>query len=179
MTMPAGAQVSPDGHYWWDVDAQVWQLVVPAQAAAPAGHGQPAAGHEQPGGGHDQPAGGQEPASAEFIFDTNGLWVSPDDTDNPDNHAVLHHDAGTQVSFLVWNAGAGKGTATVTIYIDDQQVQTWTSGEVEPGQSKNIDGDGFVHSCGRHPAGRHVFRAIVTPGHSGGGDDTTNEVDIE
>jgi hypothetical protein len=39
--------------------------------------------------------------------------------------------------------------------------------------------EGFVRGCGRHPAGRHVFRAIVTPGHSSGNDHTTNEVDIE
>jgi hypothetical protein len=154
MTMPAGAQVSEDGNWWWDGSA--WKPVVPGEGD----------------GGHEQP-------SAEFIFDTNGVWVEPDSTDNPDNHVVLHHDAGTQVSFLVWNVGPGQGAATVTVSVDDQEVQTWTSGEVAPNQSAGIDGDGFVHGCGRYPAGRHVFRVVVTPGHEGGGDSTTNEVDIE
>ena len=153
MTIPEGAERSPDGHWWWD--GQEWQPVIPGQFEP---------GHEKP--------------TAEFIFDSNGLWVDPDSDDNPDNHAVLHHDAGTQVSFIVWNAGTGKGSATVTIYVDDVEVQTWVSGEVEPRQSAGIEGDGFVHGCGRHPAGRHVFRAGVTPGHGGGGDSTTNEVDV-
>jgi hypothetical protein len=161
MTMPEGAQVSPDGQWWWDEGAQAWQ---PMAGGAAGAHGD-AGTHEQP-----QP---------EFIFDTNGLWVGPDDTDNPDNHAVLHHDAGTQVSFLVWNIGPGAGAATVTISVDDTEVQTWVSGDVAPNQSAGIDGDGFVHGCGRHPAGQHVFRARATPGHPGGGDDTTNDVDIE
>jgi len=164
MTMPEGAQVSEDGNYWWD--GANWNLMSDVENAAVAAvAGVLGIAPEEP--------------SAEFIFDTNGVWVDPDDTDNPDNHVVLHHDAGTQVSFLVWNIGAGKGNATVTIYVDDQQVQTWTSGEVAPKQSAGIEGDGFVHGCGRHPTGSHVFRAIVTPGHSGGGDDTTNTVDIE
>jgi hypothetical protein len=157
MTMPEGAHVSEDGNYWWD--GANWQ---PTASGAAANAGADAGA-----------------ATAEFIFDTNGVWVEPDSADNPDNHVVLHHDAGTQVSFLVWNVGAGKGAATVTIYVDDQQVQTWTSGEVGPNQSAGIDGDGFVHGCGRHATGSHVFRAIVTPGHTGGGDDTTNTVDIE
>jgi hypothetical protein len=159
MTMPEGAQVSDDGHYFWDEKINVWKPVVPGQ-----GDG---------GTGQDQ-------ATAEFIFDTNGIWVDPDDTDNPDNHAVLHHDAGTQLSFIVWNVGAGNGSPEVDIYVDDQIVATWrTTTEVPPNQSIGPDGDGFVHGLGRHPAGRHVFRATVAPGHSGGGDDTTNEVDIE
>ena len=145
--------MSPDRRWWWD--GQDWQPVVPGQFEPE---------HEKP--------------TAEFIFDTNGLWVDPDSDDNPDNHAVLHHDAGTQVSFIVWNAGHVKGSATVTIYVDDVEVQTWVSGEVEPRQSAGIDGDGFVHGCGRHPHGRHVFRADVHPGHPGGGDSTTNEIDI-
>jgi hypothetical protein len=154
MTMPEGAQLSEDGNWWWD--GSDWK---------------PVAGGEGDGGS-DKP-------SAEFIFDTNGVWVEPDSTDNPDNHVILHHDAGTQVNFIVWNVGAGAGSATVTVYVDDQEVQTWMSGEVEPRGSAGVDGDGFVHSCGRYPAGRHVFRVVVTPGHSGGGDSTTNEVDIE
>jgi hypothetical protein len=40
--IPAGAQRSPDGHYWWDENAQDWLPTAgsssePAAAAAPAG----------------------------------------------------------------------------------------------------------------------------------------------
>jgi hypothetical protein len=35
-----------------------------------------------------------------------------------------------------------------------------------------------LRGCGRYPAGRHVFRVVVTPGQSGQ-DSTTNEVDID
>ena len=79
--------------------------------------------------------------------------VPPDDTDNPDNHVVLHHDAGTKVSFVVWNVGATAGTATVTAYVDDQEVQTWPSGSTAPGRSSGPD-DRYVRGCGRSPRGR-------------------------
>ena len=49
-----------------------------------------------------------------FVFNTQGLLVNPDDTDNPDNHAILHHDAGTMVSFSVSNAGSAAGTRLVS-----------------------------------------------------------------
>jgi hypothetical protein len=149
-TVPEGAQLSEDGHWWWD--GQDWQAVGSGDAGAPQ-------------------------ATAEFAFDTNGVTVSPDETDNPDNHAVLHHDAGTQVSFLVWNVGQAAGVATVTVYVDDQQVQTWTSGNIAPGGSESPN-NGFVHGCGRYPAGQHVFRVLVTPGHAGN-DSTTDSVDID
>jgi len=148
--VPAGAQLSEHGDFWWD--GNDWQPVHAGE------------------GGRAQP-------TAEFAFDTNGVWVDPDDTDNPENHAILHHEAGTQVSFLVWNLGQGTGIATVTVYVDDQEVQTWTSGEVPPGDSATPD-QGFVYGCGRYAAGRHVFRVLVTPGHAGN-DSTTNEVDID
>lgn len=32
--IPAGAQRSPDGHYWWDENAQAWQPVEGNDAAA-------------------------------------------------------------------------------------------------------------------------------------------------
>src|SRR5262249_60793377 len=89
--------------------------------------------------------------------------LSPDDTDNPDNHVVLHHDAGTKVSFVVWNVGAAAGSATVTVYVDDQEVQSWASGSIAPGTSGGPD-DGYVRGCGRYPGGRYVLRVVVTPG---------------
>jgi len=32
--IPAGAQRSPDGHYWWDHDTQAWQPVHPAASSS-------------------------------------------------------------------------------------------------------------------------------------------------
>lgn len=32
--IPAGAQRSPDGHYWWDEHAQDWRLVADSSSAA-------------------------------------------------------------------------------------------------------------------------------------------------
>lgn len=149
--VPQDAQLSDDGNWWWD--GSEWQPVNPDDSGTP------------------------EDLVAEFAFDTNGVLVSPDETDNPDNHVVLHHDAGTQVSFAVWNVGTAAGVATVTVYVDDQEVQTWTSGEIVPGGSAGPD-DGYVHGCGRYPEGRHVFRVLVTPGQAGY-DSTTNDVDID
>ena len=148
--IPHDAQLSEDGNWWWD--GHQWQPVGPQD-------------------------GGQEQGSAAFGFDTTGVLVSPDETDNPDNHVVLHHDAGTQVSFVVWNLGTQPDVATVTVYVDDVEVQTWTSGTTPPGGAAGPD-DGYVHGCGRHPEGRHVFRVLVTPGQPGY-DTTTNEVDID
>jgi hypothetical protein len=146
--MPPDAQVSEDGNWWWDGDD--WQPVTPGEAEQPV---------------------------ADFAFDQQGVLVSLDETDNPDNHVVLHHEAGTQVSFSVWNVGTGPGVATVTVYVDDVEVQTWISGEIPAGMSAAPD-DGYVHGCGRHPEGRHVFRVLVSPGQYGY-DSTTNEVDID
>ncbi len=148
-TVPEGAQLSEDGRWWWD--GNDWQQV------------------PSDGGAHE--------ATAAFAFDNNGLLVSPDDTDNPDDHVILHHDAGTKVSFAIWNVGTVAGSATVTIYVDDQEVQTWQSGEILPNQNA-APNDGYVRGCGRYPEGRHVFRAIVRPGQAGH-DDTTNEVDVD
>jgi hypothetical protein len=84
---------------------------------------------------------------------------------------VPHHDAGTKVRFVVRNVGPAAGTATVTVYVDDQEVQSWTSGSISGGPD-----DGYVLGYGRYPVGRHAFRVVVTPGQPGQ-DSTTNEVD--
>ncbi|MGA7987697.1 MAG: hypothetical protein WCB51_04785 [Candidatus Dormiibacterota bacterium] len=157
--IPQDAPRSEDGQWWWD-GAQ-WQPV------GDAGQGQQQGG--QAGGG-----GGGDAGAAEFGFDNNGLIVQVDQSDNPDNHVTLHTDAGTEAVFTVCNMGTAAGAATVTIYVDDQQVQTWTSGSVAAGQCEGAN----VSGCGRYGAGSHRFRAVVTPGHSGN-DDTTNTVDID
>ena len=151
--IPQDAPRSEDGQWWWD-GAQ-WQPV-------------------DTGGGGQGGSGTGDAGAAEFGFDMNGLIVQVDDSDNPDNHVVLNENAGTEAAFTVCNMGSAQGTATVTIYVDDQQVQTWTSGSIEAGQCEGAN----VAGCGRHGAGSHTFRAIVTPGHSGN-DDVSNTVDIE
>jgi hypothetical protein len=162
--IPADATRSDDGQWWWD-GAQ-WQPVTDA-------------GQQQQGGGQGQPqeSGGAstpgDAGAAEFGFDNNGLIVQVDQSDNPDNHVTLHVDAGTEAVFTVCNMGTAQGTASVTIFVDDQQVQTWSSGAVPPGQCEGTN----VSGCGRLGAGSHTFRAVVTPGHAGN-DDTTNTVDI-
>jgi hypothetical protein len=183
---PTSGQLSDDGQWQWD--GSQWQ---PAQAA---GQTAPAAGETAQGAGDatgsgatgsggtgaagDAGAGGGAAAgdagAAEFGFDNNGLIVQVDQSDNPDNHVVLNANAGTEAVFTVCNMGQASGTATVTIYVDDQQVQTWTSGDIAAGQCDGAN----VSGCGRHPAGSHAFRAVVTPGHTGS-DEATNSVDVE
>jgi hypothetical protein len=156
--IPADAQRSDDGQWWWD--GSQWQ---------PVGDQSGAAGGGGAGGG-----GGGAAGAAEFGFDNNGLIIQVDQSDNPDTHVTLHVNAGTEAVFTVCNMGSAAGTASVTIYVDDLQVQTWTSGSVEAGQCEGAN----VSGCGRHPVGSHAFRAVVTPGHSGN-DEATNTVDID
>jgi hypothetical protein len=175
--IPQDAPRSEDGQWWWD-GAQ-WQPVTDAgqgqqgaQAGAAGGAAADAGAAVGAGAAADAGAAGAAGAG-EFGFDNNGLIVQVDQSDNPDNHVVLHVDAGTEAVFMVCNMGTAQGIATVTIYVDDQQVQTWTSGTVAAGDCESAS----VSGCGRYGAGSHTFRAIVTPGHSGN-DDTTNTVDI-
>jgi hypothetical protein len=179
--IPQDAPRSEDGQWWWD-GAQ-WQPVTDAgqgqQQGGQAGGGSGTPGDAGGGSGTPGDAGGGsgtpgDAGAAEFGFDNNGLIVQVDQSDNPDNHVTLHVDAGTEAVFTVCNMGTAAGTATVTIYVDDQQVQTWTSGSVAAGQCEGAN----VSGCGRFGAASHTFRAIVTPGHSGN-DDTTNTVDID
>jgi hypothetical protein len=159
--IPPDAQRSDDGQWWWD--GSQWQPMQGGNQNAFASAG------SQEGAGASGDAG-----TAQFGFDNNGLIVQVDQSDNPDNHVVLNANAGTEAVFTVCNMGTASGTATVTIYVDDQQVQTWTSGDIAAGQCEGAN----VSGCGRHPAGSHTFRAVVTPGHSGN-DEATNSVDIE
>ena len=45
--------------------------------------------------------------SSMFELSVGGIAVMPDPADNPDNHVIPHHDAGTQISFEVCNVGHG------------------------------------------------------------------------
>src|SRR5262245_59256289 len=112
--------------------------------------------------------------SAMFSFDVQGLLVSPDDTDNPDNHVVLHHDAGTMVSFAVANLGDQPGVCHVDISVDDQPVTSWDSERIGPGQSTSPP---YVRGLGRYAVGRHVFLAQLSPS-AGRIDRVTDDVEI-
>jgi hypothetical protein len=118
--------------------------------------------------------GGTDAGMAQFGFDQNGLLVSIDDTDNDAGHVVLNHESGTKVSFAIWNTGTAASDATVDIYVDDQYVTQWPSGNIAPGSNEAAE----VRGIGRYGTGSHVFRAIAKPGASGY-DDVTNTVDIE
>ena len=107
------------------------------------------------------------------LFDNPGLLVNVDDEDNPNNHVILHSDAGTKVSFSVYNAGDGPGTCTVDIEINRQWVTTWTSSVLAPGASEAPE----VKGLGRYPAGWYEFLVYVNPG-AGHNDHLINTVDI-
>jgi hypothetical protein len=170
---PASGQLSDDGQWQWD--GSQWQPAQTGTQNAPATGASTGSGSTSGDAGTAGGAGAAGDAgAAEFGFDNNGLIVQVDQSDNPDNHVVLNANAGTEAVFTVCNMGSASGTATVTIYVDDQQVQTWTSGDIAAGQCEGAN----VSGCGRHPSGSHTFRAVVTPGHSGS-DEATNSVDIE
>ena len=170
---PASGQLSDDGQWQWD--GSQWQPLQAGDQNAPAtGDTTGSGGASGVAGAAGDAAGSGDAGAAEFGFDINGLIVQVDQSDNPDNHVVLNANAGTEAVFTVCNMGSASGAATVTIYVDDQQVQTWTSGDIPAGQCDGTN----VSGCGRFPAGSHTFRAVVTPGHTGN-DEATNSVDVE
>jgi hypothetical protein len=95
-----------------------------------------------------------------FDFDVQGLTVSPDGADNPNNHQVPHSEAGISVSCAVINVGDEPGSARVGFEADGTFITEWTSGDVAPGGS---DGPWGV-SLGRYSPGQHTFLAYVNPG---------------
>lgn len=110
-----------------------------------------------------------------FEFDPQGLTVSPDGNDNPNNHQVPHSEAGIAVSCKVWNVGDEPGAATVGFLADDNYVTEWTSGDVQPGGSDGPWGVGL----GRYGAGDHSFVAYVNPGSGDASKDhATNRVTL-
>ena len=115
-----------------------------------------------------------ETGPGSFAFDRNGLIVQPDSTDNEAGHTTLNHESGTEVAFTICNLAESNGTGRVDIYVDDNYVKSWRSSVITPGGCQGTN----VHGIGRYPAGRHVFRALVTPG-AAGGDQAENSVDID
>jgi hypothetical protein len=113
---------------------------------------------------------------AGFEIGVQGLTVSPDDADNPNNHQVPHSEAGIKVSCSVINVGDEPGPATIGFLADDNFVTQVTSGDIAPGAE---DGPWGV-SLGRYPPGQHVFVAYVSPS-SGDAtkDNVSNTVTLE
>lgn len=143
--MPPGAQLSEDGQWWWDDGTQQWQ---PVQDA---------------GVGSGQGGGGQ--GAAAFSFTDHGI-VDQIGVSDEAGDPVVAADRDTKVSVTIFNVGTAPGSATVTVTVDGNDVQTWQSDEVQPGQQA-MPSDGFIHNCGAYPAGSHDFAARVEPGQAG------------
>ena len=111
--------------------------------------------------------------SSMFQLVGGGLGVMPDPDDNPDNHVVPHHDAGTRISFETLNVGDAGGNATVSVEIDGVFFADWQSQFLESGSKEA----GFV-SLGRLTQGEHSVLVFVNPG-SGQADHTTNNFGVE
>ncbi len=89
-------------------------------------------------------AGEAGDAVAMFVLGDNpGLLVNVDDEDNEAGHVILHSDAGTKVSFTVFNVGATAGTCTVDIEVNNTWVKNWTSSELAPGWSESAEVKGL------------------------------------
>ena len=83
--IPAGAQRSPDGHYWWDENAQAWQLVEGNDASAtPAAAGSSAA-----------PEAARPPARTGSI--SIELGVVAEDSHSPDDVVAMVERGGAQL----------------------------------------------------------------------------------
>lgn len=111
--------------------------------------------------------------SSIFELVGGGLGVMPDPADNPGNHVVPHHEAGTRISFEVLNVGDSGGNARVGVEVDDTFVTEWQSRYPDPGQSEA----GYA-SLGRLSQGRHTALVYVNPG-SGQSDRNTNIFNVE
>jgi hypothetical protein len=83
---PPGAQVSEDGHYWWDETGQQWQTVEDGPGASSSAPG---------AGGSSDPAQQGGTAQAEHI-DVAGVCQSGDLTDDEIAQALA--DAGVSLA---------------------------------------------------------------------------------
>ena len=120
--------------------------------------------------GDDNAAG--QPAMF-VLADIPGLLVNVDDEDNEAGHVNLHSDAGTKVSFTVFNVGGASGTCTVDLEVDGTWIKNWTSSDLQPNGSESTE----VKGLGRYAKGWHEFLAYVNPG-AGHHDHLQNTVDV-
>jgi hypothetical protein len=124
----------------------------------------------------DNQAGNQDAGEQVAMFvlaDNPGLLVNVDDEDNEAGHVILHSDAGTKVSFAVFNVGTATGSCTVDIEVDGTWVKNWTSADIPPNGSDSTE----VKGLGRYPLGWRKFLAYVNPG-AGHHDHLENTVDV-
>ena len=111
--------------------------------------------------------------SSMFELVGGGIGVMPDPADNPDNHMVPHHEAGTRISFEVLNVGDAGNNARVGVEVDDAFVTEWQSQYLNPGEREV----GYV-SLGRLSEGQHTVLTYVNPG-SGQADHDSNTFDVQ
>lgn len=109
--------------------------------------------------------------SAMFELAGGGIDVAPEPGDNPGNHAVTQHEAGTGISFEVLDVVNAGDNAGVRTEIDDAFVNEWESPYLDPGQSAA----GYV-GLGRLSEGRDTVLIYVNPG-SGQSDHGVNALD--
>ena len=165
MPAPEGAQLSPDGNYWWDEQAQQWQLV--QQDGQPADGGLGGQGDQGgQGGGHDAGTPLIVFADMQLLTESVGaapmLWIDPDD--NPNNNDVPRADNGILASWADFN----RGTADAQGYSDTWSLNpagsTQGSGSAD---SLNLPmGRGEMRSVklGRLPAGHYDFTVTLNGG---------------
>lgn len=159
---PEGAQMSPDGNYWWDETNQQWQLAEQGGGAAGGAAGGGAAG--TPG----QDAGSPLIVFADIQMLTANEGAAPmmgiDPDDNPDNHDVPTTGCGIHAVWADFNAG----TADAQGYSD-----SWTldpaGGSAGSGTLDNLDlpmGHGTMREVklGRLEAGHYNLTVTLNNG---------------
>ncbi|HEU5474330.1 MAG TPA: hypothetical protein VFV67_27095 [Actinophytocola sp.] len=145
--VPQGATLSDDGHYWWD--GTDWQLVQDNGDAGGAG-------------GSDGSADAGTPVIVfvdVYAGSANtgpGPRVIVDQDDNPDDHLVLHVDAGCLAVWGEGNAGTADG-----VYSDSWSLEDGTTGTLD--DLSLLPEHTVTRSVrlGRLGAGRHTFSVTL------------------
>jgi hypothetical protein len=157
--VPEGATLSEDGYYWWD--GSEWQPVDPPPGSEGSGDG-----------------GGGDAASCVIAFvdvyagnQSTGMGplVIVDTEDNPDDHYVLHVDAGCVAVWGEGNFGNGDCTYVDTWVLDGGSSQDTEDLSLAPGTSTTRS-----VSLGRLSAGSHKFEVWLNNGAYG-----SNEFTVE
>jgi len=97
--IPAGAQRSPDGNYWWDEHAGAWQLIEGGGAAPGAAAAPEAAAAAAAPGAAAAPAAGDTPATppARTGSISIELGVIADDSHSHDDVVAMVERGGAQL----------------------------------------------------------------------------------
>lgn len=160
MPAPEGAQLSPDGNYWWDDNAQQWQLV---EADGQQGGGQDGG---QGGGGHDAGTPLIVFADMQMLTANAGaapmLWIDSDD--NPNNNDVPRADNGIQGSWADYNAGTADAQGYSDTWTLNPAGGTQGSGSVDNLNLARQHGEMRNVKLGRLPAGHYDFTVTLNGG---------------